>query len=85
LCRLKDRWRFGLSAVSHQKGPSTSLAKFKTGGGATGTIRPSTSPRVPTRILKTDGSRRDTLPCPSLEGGEKEAAIGLLERLLSRV
>jgi hypothetical protein len=24
------------------------LAKFKTGGGATGTIRPSTSPRMPT-------------------------------------
>jgi hypothetical protein len=31
------------------------LAKFKTGGGATGTIRPSTSPRMPTSGFEVRG------------------------------
>jgi hypothetical protein len=44
------------------------LAKFKTGGGATGTIRPSTSPRMPTSGFEVRGIQRLLRPHTSIKG-----------------
>jgi len=46
--------------VSDWRRTSRSLAKFKIGGAATGTIRPSTSPRMPMRWQQTISAQQ---PC----------------------
>src|SRR5439155_15245933 len=76
-----------------------SLHKFKTGGGATGTIRPSTSPRMPTsgfEVRRSYGSVRPQTSmtgCPEFERRGPHAGLccrvrgrppALLSRLLSK-
>jgi hypothetical protein len=74
LSRQGDCWPPCLTAVSNQEPPRRSLTRFKTGGGATGTIRPSTSPRMPTSGFEDRGAHLS--PCTPVQGrGYRTASI----------
>jgi hypothetical protein len=60
--------RADLTAASRPGGTWRSLAEFETGGGATGTIRPSTSPRMPTSGFEVRGNHSPARPQTSIRG-----------------
>src|SRR5207237_5907378 len=77
LSRQDRRSPSRLTPVSNRHRVRRSLPKFETGGGATGTIRPSTSPRMPTSGFEDRGGHLS--PCTSVRDvvkGRRRSSVG---------